>query len=75
MPRRRPPGPWRWSTAAGHTIKVSGARLASTVQNPQSDAPTQDGRSPYLDSYLAANTTTLSDVGRGTFPLRPSRNG
>jgi putative CocE/NonD family hydrolase len=53
---------------SGHTITVSGARLALDVQNPRSDLPTQGDRSPYLDQYLAANTTTLSGIG--TFPLR-----
>ncbi|MEV1329223.1 CocE/NonD family hydrolase [Micromonospora costi] len=65
---------WR-DVPSGHTIKVSAARLALDVQDPRSDVPTQGDRSPYLDSYLAANTTTLSDVGRGSFPLRLSRNG
>ncbi|MFD0782724.1 CocE/NonD family hydrolase, partial [Micromonospora azadirachtae] len=59
---------WR-GVPSGHTIEVSGARLALTVQRPRSDLPTQGDRSPYLDSYLAANTATLGDVGRGTFPL------
>jgi hypothetical protein len=36
--------------------------------------PTQGDRSPFLDQYLAANTTTLGDVGTGTFPLRISRD-
>ncbi|MFC0505191.1 CocE/NonD family hydrolase [Micromonospora costi] len=65
---------WR-DVPSGHTIKVSGARLALDVQGPRSDVPTQGDRSPYLDSYLAANTTTLSNVGHGTFPLRLSQNG
>ncbi|SIR83783.1 CocE/NonD family hydrolase [Micromonospora avicenniae] len=65
---------WR-DVPSGHTIKVSGARLTLDVQNPRFDVATHGDRSPFLDSYLAANTTTLSDVGRGTFPLRPSRIG
>ncbi|MGK5740103.1 CocE/NonD family hydrolase [Micromonospora sp. URMC 103] len=65
---------WR-DVPSGHTIKVSDARLNLDVQNPRYDVPTHGDRSPYLDSYLAANTTTLSDVGRGTFPLRLSRHG
>jgi len=61
----------RWlDTPTGNTIKVSGARLRLDVQDPSSDVPTQGQRSPYLDQYLEANTTTLSDVGQGTFPLR-----
>jgi uncharacterized protein len=66
----------RWlDTPSGHTIRVSEARLGLDVQNPLFDAPTQGDRSPYLDQYLEANTTTLSDVGRGTFPLRVSQGG
>jgi uncharacterized protein len=65
---------WR-DVPSGNTIGVSGARLALDVQDPRSDVPTQGDRSPYLDQYLAANTTTLSDVGSGTFPLRISRDG
>ncbi|MEU5563560.1 CocE/NonD family hydrolase [Micromonospora musae] len=65
---------WR-DVPSGHTIKVSDARLNLDVQNPRYDAPTHGDRSPYLDTYLAANTTTLSDIGRGTFPLRLSRHG
>jgi putative CocE/NonD family hydrolase len=63
---------WR-DVPSGHTITVSGARLALDVLDPRLDVPTQGDRSPYLDQYLAANTTTLSDVGNGTFPLRVSR--
>jgi putative CocE/NonD family hydrolase len=59
-----------WDVPSGHTITVSGARLALDVLDPRFDVPTQGDRSPYLDQYLAANTTTLSDVGDGTFPLR-----
>ncbi|MEV0408793.1 CocE/NonD family hydrolase [Actinoallomurus sp. NPDC050550] len=55
---------------SGHTIAVSGARLALAMQNPRSDVPTQGDRSPYLDQYLAANKTTLGNVGNGTFPLK-----
>ncbi|GAA4638311.1 CocE/NonD family hydrolase [Actinoallomurus vinaceus] len=57
---------------SGHTIAVSGARLGLNVLDPRLDVPTQGDRSPYLDQYLAANTTTLTDVGTGTFPLRVS---
>ncbi|TYC19248.1 CocE/NonD family hydrolase [Micromonospora sp. MP36] len=65
---------WR-DMPSGHKIKVSGARLTLQVQGPRSDMPTQGDRSPYLDRYLAANTTTLSNVGPGTFPLRLSQDG
>jgi putative CocE/NonD family hydrolase len=64
---------WR-DVPSDHTITVSGARLALDVLEPRFDAPTQGDRSPYLDQYLAANSTTLSDVGGGTFPLRIARN-
>jgi putative CocE/NonD family hydrolase len=62
---------WR-DVPSGHTIGVSGARLALDVQDSQADVPTQGDRSPYLDQYLEANTTTLGNVGNGTFPLRVS---
>ena len=65
---------WR-DVPSGSTITVSDAMLALAVQDPRSDVPTQGDRSPYLDEYLAANTTTLSDIGPGTFQLRLSHNG
>ncbi|MFG1708139.1 CocE/NonD family hydrolase [Nonomuraea sp. M3C6] len=65
-------GRWR-DVPSGHTIKVSDARLSLDVQAPRFDVPTQGDRSPYLDQYLAANTTTLGNVGPGTFPLRVSQ--
>ncbi|SDI14994.1 CocE/NonD family hydrolase [Nonomuraea jiangxiensis] len=65
-------GRWR-DVPSGNTIRISDARLTLDVQSPRSDVPTQGDRSPYLDAYLAANTTTLTDVGRGTFPLKPGR--
>jgi predicted acyl esterase len=65
---------WR-DVPSGDTITVSDARLALAVQDPGSDVPTHGDRSPYLDRYLAANTTTLSDIGPGTFPLRVSHTG
>jgi putative CocE/NonD family hydrolase len=65
-------GRWR-DVPSGNTIKVSDARLVLDVQAPRFDVPTQGDRSPYLDRYLAANTTTLSDVGPATFPLRVSQ--
>ncbi|SIR27421.1 CocE/NonD family hydrolase [Micromonospora avicenniae] len=60
---------WR-DVPSGQTIKVSDARLALDVQDPRFDVPTQGDRSPYLDRYVAANTTTLSNVGPGTFELK-----
>jgi putative CocE/NonD family hydrolase len=60
---------WR-DVPSGQTIKVSDARLGLDVQAPRFDVPTQGDRSPYLDAYLAANTTTLTNIGPGTFPLR-----
>ncbi|MEV5703716.1 CocE/NonD family hydrolase [Actinoallomurus sp. NPDC052274] len=63
-----------WDVPSGHTVAVSGARLALDVLDARSDVPTQGDRSPYLDQYLAAYTTTLTDVGPGTFPLTASRD-
>jgi hypothetical protein len=63
------------NTASGNTIMVSDGRLALAVQDPRSDVPTHGDRSPYLDQYLATNSTTLGNVGPGTFPLRLSRHG
>jgi uncharacterized protein len=57
---------------SGNTIEVTHARLGLDVQDPRIDEPTQGDRSPYLDQYLARNTTTLTDVGPGSFPLRVS---
>jgi putative CocE/NonD family hydrolase len=65
---------WR-DVPSGNTITVSDARLALAVQDPRSDVPTQGDRSPYLDRYLAANSTTLSNVDPGTFQLTLSHNG
>lgn len=62
-------------TPSGNTIGVSNARLGLSVLDTRSDVPTQGDRSPYLDQYLAANTTTLSDVGAGSFPLTASGRG
>ncbi|MFC7385077.1 CocE/NonD family hydrolase [Sphaerisporangium rhizosphaerae] len=65
----------RWlDVPSGNTIKVSDARLSLEVQDPRSDVPTQGDRSPYLDQYLAANTTALGDVGPATFPLKISKS-
>ncbi|GAA3235848.1 CocE/NonD family hydrolase [Nonomuraea helvata] len=64
---------WGWlDVPSGNTVKVSGARLSLNVLNARFDVPTQGDRSPYLDEFLAANTTTLGDVGPGTFPLKAS---
>jgi putative CocE/NonD family hydrolase len=62
---------WR-DVPSGNTIEVTHAGLGLDVQDPRADVPTQGDRSPYLDQYLARNTTTLTDVGPGTFPLRVS---
>jgi len=64
-------GSWR-DTPSGNTIKVTGAQLSLALQNPRSDVSTQGDRSPFLDTYLAQYTRTLSDVGEGTFKLGPS---
>ncbi|MEU8263217.1 CocE/NonD family hydrolase [Micromonospora sp. NPDC048999] len=65
---------WR-GVPSGETITVTDARLALEVQDPQFDAPTQGDRSPYLDTYLKANTTTLTNVGTGTFTLGVTKKG
>jgi uncharacterized protein len=64
---------WR-AVPSGHTIAVSGARLGLDVLDPRFDRPTQGDRSPFLDQYIAADTTTLTNVGDGTFPLKVSRH-
>lgn len=64
---------WR-DVPSGDTITVSDARLVLAVQDPRSEVPTQGDRSPYLDRYLAANTTTLNNVGPGTFELSLSHS-
>ncbi|MEO3928848.1 CocE/NonD family hydrolase [Micromonosporaceae bacterium B7E4] len=64
---------WR-PVPSGQTVTVTDARLGLAVQDPRFDSPTQGDRSPYLDSYLAANTTTLDTVGAPTFPLRVSKH-
>jgi putative CocE/NonD family hydrolase len=56
-------------TPSGNTIKVTGARLSLALQNPRADVPTQGVRSPFLDTYLAQYTRTLTGVGPGTFSL------
>ncbi|HEU4675881.1 MAG TPA: CocE/NonD family hydrolase, partial [Motilibacteraceae bacterium] len=65
---------WR-DVPSGNTIRVTHARLGLDVQDPRGDVPTQGDRSPYLDRYLEAYTTTLTDVGRPSFPLRVSHGG
>jgi putative CocE/NonD family hydrolase len=62
-------GSWR-DTPSGNTIDVTRARLGLALQNPRSDVPAQGDRSPFLDTYLAQYTRTLTGVGEGTFTLR-----
>ncbi|MFJ4733276.1 CocE/NonD family hydrolase [Streptomyces sp. NPDC088770] len=62
------------SVPSGKTVTVSDARLSLEVQDPRFDAPTQGDRSPYLDTYLKANTTTLTHIGTPTFTLSISKN-
>lgn len=62
---------WR-DEPSGTTITVSDARLSLAVQDSRIDKPTQGDRSPFLDAYLEANTTTLTDIGAGTLPLKVS---
>jgi hypothetical protein len=61
-------GSWR-DTPSGNTIQVTGARLSLALQDPRLDVPTQGDRSPFLDTYLAQYTDTLTDVGAGSFRL------
>lgn len=61
-------GSWL-DTPSGNTIEVSGARLDLELQNPRYDVPAQGDRSPFLDTYLRQNTSTLTGVGTGTFAL------
>ncbi|MEV4622744.1 CocE/NonD family hydrolase [Asanoa sp. NPDC049573] len=63
---------WR-PVPSGQTITVTDARLGMEVQDPRFDSPTQGDRSPYLDRYVAANTTTLDTIGAPTFPLRVTK--
>ncbi|MFU8874655.1 CocE/NonD family hydrolase [Micromonospora sp. SL4-19] len=65
---------WR-AVPSGEAITVTDAYLALEVQDPQFDSPTQGDRSPYLDTYLRANTTTLTNVGEPSFPLGLAKNG
>jgi putative CocE/NonD family hydrolase len=64
---------WR-DVPSGNTIEITDARLSLDLLNPKHDRPTQGDRSPFLDQYIAANTTTLSDIGPGTFPLKVSKH-
>ncbi|GAA3351653.1 CocE/NonD family hydrolase [Amorphoplanes nipponensis] len=61
-------GSWL-DTPSGNTIRLTRTRLHLDLQNPRFDVPTQGGRSPFLDTYLAQYTRTLTTVGEGTFPL------
>jgi len=54
---------------SGKRISVTGARLSLDLQDPAGDVATQGAPAPYLERYLAVNSTTLTDVGRGTFDL------
>ncbi|WP_129786372.1 CocE/NonD family hydrolase [Promicromonospora panici] len=54
---------------SGNRISVSGARLSLDLQDPAGDVATPGEPAPYLERYRAGNTTTLTDVGEGTFDL------
>jgi putative CocE/NonD family hydrolase len=56
---------------SGNRVSVTGATLSLDLQDPSEDVPAQGEPAPYLERYLAANTTTLPDVGEGRFVLRP----
>jgi hypothetical protein len=57
----------------GETISVSSPTLTLQLQNTRSDMPTAGGRAPYLDTYLAAYSTTMGTVLPGTFNLSVDR--
>jgi putative CocE/NonD family hydrolase len=61
----------RWlAEPSGNRITVTGARLSLDLQDPADDVATQGDPAPYLERYLAANTTTLPGAGKGSFVLR-----
>jgi predicted acyl esterase len=62
-----PGGDWL-PTSTGERIRVTGARLDLALDDPADDTPTEGARAPYLDTYLAAYTSTLPEVP-ATFTL------
>ncbi len=54
---------------SGNSVSVTGARLSLDLQDPAGDVATQGEPAPYLARYVAANTTTLTGVGEGSFDL------
>lgn len=56
---------------SGNSVSVTGARLSLDLQDPAGDVATQGEPAPYLARYVAANTTTLTGVGEGSFDLTP----
>ncbi|GAB4084650.1 CocE/NonD family hydrolase [Myceligenerans cantabricum] len=61
-----------WSDRpSGETIEVSGAVLELALDDPSDDAATDGERSPYLDRYLANNSTTFDEPGEPSFDLNP----
>jgi putative CocE/NonD family hydrolase len=63
---------WGWlAEPSGNRVSVTGATLSLDLQDPAADVATEGAPAPYLERYLAANTTTLSGVDEGRFDLRP----
>jgi putative CocE/NonD family hydrolase len=62
------PGGWL-AEPSGNRVLVIGARLSLDLQDPADDVATQGEPAPYLERYLGWYTTTLPDVGRGSFNL------
>jgi putative CocE/NonD family hydrolase len=65
-------GSWR-DQPTGNTVRVTGALLRLDLENPDGDVVTEGARSPYLDTYLRRNTTTVAEFGAGSFTLVPGR--
>jgi putative CocE/NonD family hydrolase len=66
---------WDWlPEPSGNRISVTGARLSLDLQDPADDVATLGEPAPYLEEYLAGNTTTLTGVGRGSFHLGVSHS-
>ncbi|MFF9017034.1 hypothetical protein ACF09C_29210 [Streptomyces sp. NPDC014870] len=60
-------------TPSGEGIEVTDARLRLSVDDPADDKATEGERTPYLDTYLKANTKQLA-LRPGTFTM-PSARG
>ena len=60
-------GSWR-DTPSGQIVKVSGAVLRLSLDDPSDDVATQGDRSPYLDTYLRQYTVNLP-AGPASFTI------